>query len=436
MIPIWASRFNLALIVHVNRQMLPSSHVVPMNQALPLRLDHPSLLADAFSEFISASALLESSYRELQQKVAHLSVELADRNAALTQSLAENDRMRAALQQMIDSMPCGVLVLDTTETIVMINPEGRRLMGIASARVRTLRELSKASRINFETLAATADDEHDTELCVSNGTGKRWLAIGRRQLDGAPAKQESANAPLRSIWILRDITANKQAELEREAARRATALAEISSILAHEIRNPLASLELFAGLIAEDGGTNPQWIAHLQAGIRTLSGTVNNVLSMNGAGAPRVAPLDLIACTRGGVEFVRPIAEQANVSLTFLPSENTLTIRGNEDGIRQIILNLVCNAIRHTPAGGSVDVSIRRATLTAGAAAIVEVRDTGCGIRSEQIERLFEAGFSGTGETPGLGLAVCKRLMGQHGGTIGVSSRPNEGSNFHLEFPA
>ena len=72
---------------------------------------------------------MEASYRELQHEVAHLSVELAERNAALTRSLAENNRMRATLQQMIDSMPCGVLVLDAAETIVIINPEGRRLLG-------------------------------------------------------------------------------------------------------------------------------------------------------------------------------------------------------------------------------------------------------------------------------------------------------------------
>lgn len=407
-----------------------------MNPPVPVRLNDPRMLADAFSEFISASALLEASYRDLQQKVAHLNVELADRNAALTRSLAENDRMRAALQQMIDSMPCGVLVLDTAETIVMINPEGRRLLGLKSARIANLRALSMASHINFEALAAAPGDEHDAELCIPSASGKRWLAIGRRQLNCLPARQESSAAPLRSIWILRDITANKQAELEREAARRTMALAEISSILAHEIRNPLASLELFAGLIAEDGGGNPQWIAHLQAGIRTLSGTVNNVLSMNGAGMPRMTTLDLAACVRGSVEFVRPIADQANVALSFQPAGTALAVRGNEDGIRQIILNLVCNAIRHTPAGGGVDVGLRGETSEAGPRAIVEVRDTGCGIREEQIGRLFEPGYSGTGETPGLGLAVCKRLMMQHGGTIRVTSRLHHGSNFQLEFPA
>ena len=108
--------------------MLPSSHVAPINTIGPEALPSTRMLADAFSEFISASSLLEASYRDLQQEVAHLGVELAERNAALSRSLAENDRMRAALQQMIDSMPCGVLVLDTAETIVTINPEGRRLL--------------------------------------------------------------------------------------------------------------------------------------------------------------------------------------------------------------------------------------------------------------------------------------------------------------------
>lgn len=416
--------------------MLPSSHVVPMNPPPAAPLHSPQMLADAFSEFISASALLESSYRELQQQVAHLSVELADRNAALTRSLAENDRMRAALQQMIDSLPCGVLVLDSSETIVMINPEGRRLLDLKTARVRTLRDLSRASHINFETLATANEDQNDNELCLTTQTGKRWLAIGRRALTSTPEKQDSLRTPLRSIWILRDITANKQAEQEREAARRAATLAEISTILAHEIRNPLASLELFAGLIAEDRGENPQWIAHLRAGIRTLSGTVNNVLSLNGEGRLRFSPLDLKACVHGGVEFVQPIAEQANVSLSFEPGNDALNIEGNEDGIRQIILNLICNAIRHTPAGGKVVVSTRLRALEAGDIALIEVRDTGCGISGEQILRLFEAGFSGTGETPGLGLAVCKRLMTQHGGAIHVSSRLTEGSNFQLEFPA
>jgi signal transduction histidine kinase len=422
--------------------MLPGSHAAPINNLPPDALHSPRLLADAFSEFISASSLLEASYRDLQQEVAHLGFELAERNGALTRSLAENDRMRAALQQMIDSMPCGVLVLDTAETIVMINPEGRRLLELGSTQIKSLRDLSAVSQVDFESLVAGPDDQSghghfDNELCINSVAGKRWLAIGNRKLSCAPADQPSGNekTALQSIWILRDITANKQAEQEREAARSAMALAEISTILAHEIRNPLASMELFAGLIAEDGGQTSQWISHLRAGIRMLSGTVNNVLSIHCGTNPHLAPIDLTACVQSGVEFVRPIAEQAGVSLSFLGGDDSLEIDGNEDGLRQIILNLICNAIRHTPTGGNIYVSTRAISRDGLTRALVEITDTGCGIPASLLEHLFDAGFSANGDTPGLGLAVCKRLMTQHGGEIHLSSRVNFGSSFQLEFP-
>jgi two-component system sensor histidine kinase FlrB len=417
--------------------MLPSSHAVPINNAGVVSIHSPELLADAFSEFISASAQLEASYRDLQEEVAQLGFELAERNAALTRSLAENDRMRAALQRIIDSMPCGVLVLDTSDAIVMINPEGRRLLDLGSAHVRNLHELSAFSQIDFEYLAAGQGDRLDSEFCLSSAAGKRWLAIGNRKLSSTAASRdlEGQRASLQSVWILRDITASKQAEQEREAARNSMALAEMSTILAHEIRNPLASMELFAGLIAEDPAQTPQWVSHLRAGIRQLSGTVNNVLSIQSGGNPHRVPVDLMACLSRGVEFVQPIAEQAGVSLAFHGVVENLTILGNENVLRQIILNLICNAIRHTPAGGAIDVTLTSVSHEGITLARVDIADTGCGIPAHLIENIFDVGFSVSGDTPGLGLAVCKRLMMQHSGEIRVSSCVNRGTTFQLEFP-
>jgi two-component system sensor histidine kinase FlrB len=407
--------------------MLPSSHVIPIKGLGVDTLPNPQLLADAFSEFIAASSVLETSYRDLQEEVTRLSAELTRRNAALSSSIADNDRMRAALQQMVDSMPCGVLVLNHEARIVMINPESRRLLNLGAASVGSLHDLSALSRVDFDAISQGPSTLVESEVCVSSGAQKRWLAIGNRKLFCGPNHKPDH---LHSIWILRDITANKQAELEREAARRATALAEVSTMLAHEIRNPLASMELFAGLIEQDLGASSQWISHLRAGIRRLSGTVNNVLSLKGESKPRLAPIDLSECVRAGVEFVQPIAEQAGLTVSFSASE-TLAIEGNDGAIHQVILNIVCNAIRHTEAGGTVEVSARRA----GDRALVDIRDTGCGIPADIAEHIFEAGFSAAGETPGLGLAVCKRLMEQHRGAIKLTSRVDEGTTFHLEFP-
>ena len=116
-----------------------------------------TLLASAFTEFIAASSRLEKSYRQLQEEVSELRVELSARNAALSTSLAENERMRLDLQQIVDSMPCGVLVLDRQGEISMINPESRRLLGLNGSDFRegskaTLRQISAFSGVNLEIL--------------------------------------------------------------------------------------------------------------------------------------------------------------------------------------------------------------------------------------------------------------------------------------------
>jgi two-component system sensor histidine kinase FlrB len=195
-------------------------------------------------------------------------------------------------------------------------------------------------------------------------------------------------------------------------------------------------MELFAGLIEQDLDGTSQWISHLRAGIRRLSGTVNNVLSLNDESKSRLVPVDLAVCVQSGLVFVQPIAEQAGLVLSFIAAHDTPSIQGNEDAIHQIILNVVCNAIRHTDAGGRVAVATRRTTHDGADHALVEIEDSGCGIPESVIAHIFEAGFSANGETPGLGLAVSKRFMAQHGGEIRVSSRINEGSTFQLEFPA
>jgi two-component system sensor histidine kinase FlrB len=198
-------------------------------------------------------------------------------------------------------------------------------------------------------------------------------------------------------------------------------------------------MELFAGLIAEDSndsGQTVEWVSHLRAGIRLLSATVNNVLSIHSGNNSHLVAVDLVACMQSGVEFVRPIADQSGVILTFATGEVPLQIHGNENLLRQIILNLICNAIRHTPTGGKVAVSTRAISQQGMTRALVDVTDTGCGIPAHVLDHIFDTGFSVSGDTPGLGLAVCKRLMISHGGEIRATSHLNCGSTFELEFPA
>jgi two-component system sensor histidine kinase FlrB len=459
--------------------MLPSSHLSPMNASVidnqiegPVlghvddsRIDgnyHPQdaskdksemqarssavVLADAFSEFILACSRLEKSYFELQREVYGLGLELAERNAALNTSLAENERMRMALQQIVDSMPCGVLVVNCDGEISIINPESERMLGLDSAHFQegsptTLQQISAHSGINLElSYEGELSSATEQEFCISDSSGKRWLGIRNRRLFHQPGRERR---PDQTILILRDITAHKRAEREREAGRNAMALAEIATILAHEIRNPLASLELFAELIEQDGDRRSQWISNLRAGIRSLSGTVNNVLTFHGPGSLKLAPVRLAALIGNAIQFVQPLADQAAVSLQWSGEDGQPFVMGNESALKQVFLNLVSNAIRHTPAGGSVTVSLRTEHgATKGENyekksdyVVVEFSDTGCGIRPDQIDRIFQPGFSGSGDTSGLGLAVCASIMKQHGGGISASNGVHSGARFLLDFP-
>ena len=209
------------------------------------------------------------------------------------------------------------------------------------------------------------------------------------------------------------------------------ALAEVAALLAHEIRNPLASLELFAGLITDDPARRNEWTRHLRAGIRSLAGTVTNVLSFHSLGRMQRHSLDLAATLGAAVEFARPIAEQAGILLAFEAAPGELLVDANPGALQQVVLNLVSNAIRHTQSGGRVEIAVSASEGKARFAC----RDSGSGIPAEQLGHIFEAGFSGSGQSCGLGLAVCRQIIRQHGGEIRCSSRIGQGTIFHVELP-
>ncbi len=439
--------------------MLPTSHLVPINSAAGLQRERAARLADVFAEFIGSAARLEDCYRGLQGEVSHLRAQLEERNAALQSSMAETERMRSALQRILDSLPCGVIVLDGAHAtppqtqphhsgigdlpaakaeqrpqpqppIRLLNPEARALLGIASNPAHCGEIPGQAGQNLRAAYESTCGDESEQEFSIDTANGKRCLALRYRKLGNKGEGTDEA------VLILRDITSRKKLEEERESARNQIALVQMARMLAHEIRNPLASMELFAGLIEMQEGERSEWVSHIQAGIRKLGGIVNNVLSFNSPNPPQLTTLKLSTALAEGIEFLQPLAKQAHVTITLEDHLEGLEIAADDNAIQQVILNLATNAFRHTEPDGQLRVIASRESHPSGTRAVVEFSDTGCGIRPEYIERIFEPGFSASGHTPGLGLAVCKKIIEQHEGTISVTSRLEKGTTFRLEFPA
>jgi PAS domain S-box-containing protein len=397
-------------------------------------------LLQAFRSFAEAADSLERSYGMLRSEVARLNGELAASHAGLASSLEENRRMREHLDRILEGLPCGVLVVKAKEEISLINPEGRRLLGmIRQEEVQPAEESRAGSEIPDEwreLLQRAESSASEQEQCFRDKDGdERWLAARHAAVkDAEPGEGGEACV---SIFILRDVSDAKRLVREREKRRREQALAEMSAILAHEIRNPLGSLELFAGLLAEAGlpAECRAWVEQVQAGLRTLGATVNNVLHFHSLPAPNRAPADLGRLLDWVGGFLVPMARQARVELCLRNRLAGVWFAADRHRLEQVLLNLVLNALRAMPGGGWVEVSGQRIQHANGSAASICVTDTGPGIDPEHAAKIFQPGFSTRLDGPGLGLAVCRKIAEQHGGSLDAANRPGAGACFTLTFP-
>ncbi|HZD32132.1 MAG TPA: ATP-binding protein [Candidatus Angelobacter sp.] len=417
--------------------MLPTSHPAPINLATTGGLGSSANLAGAFAEFNAAASRLEHSYQELQKEVVQLRAILAERTQALQASHAENSQMKLVLRQILDSLPCGVLVMDEGQRVSLSNPEARRLLEVRVETLTALDDVPEPGLTPLQSILQTASQsDADAEFCISGSASSgaaspRWLAVRSCQLDATVGGSRRGQ----TIVILRDTTPQKKLEEERESARNSVALAEMSVVLAHEIRNPLASLELFAGLIVDRGDDPAPYVAQLRAGIRSLAATVNNVLRFHSGGTLQRARVPLLESLRNAVEFARPLADQRGIDLSLQAEPGEMFIGGDHNALQQVFLNLALNAFRHTDKGGWLRVSASQIQSAGGECARVAFSDNGCGIDPQTLPHIFSAGWSGSGQTPGLGLAVCRRIVEQHEGTLKVSSEPGRGTTFSMEFP-
>jgi signal transduction histidine kinase len=403
-------------------------------------------LLRAFSSFAEAAGSLERSYGLLRAEVTGLRRQLEESNASLSQSLEKNRRMRQHLNRIVEGLPCGVLAMGKDGTFSLINPEGQRLLAACDHREEK-EERSKqrpaTSEVKFQSTSALPSELQqflerarlgtiEQEQSFPAAAGRtRWLAVRHAAVPDDP---ECA-----SIFILRDVSESKRLDEEREKLRRGQALAEMSAMLAHEIRNPLGSIELFAGLLGEIDLPEEQllWVGHVQAGLRNLAATVNNVLHFHSLPPSQRAPTDLGQLLHWTQEFLSPLARQSRVEVQQRNSLHGVFLDADRHRLEQVLLNLSLNALRSMPGGGWLELSGRRLQVKSKEKeeAVIAVTDTGPGIAPENLQKIFEAGFSTRAGSPGLGLAVCRKIVEQHGGTIEAASRPGAGATFTLRFP-
>lgn len=398
-------------------------------------VDRESLL-QAFESFTHVAGSLESSYARLQGELAILRHELEIKNQDLANSLAENKRIKTYLAGLLEDLPCGVLAVDAEFRLRFANPIVHQLLISKSENARDLAAVPESLRLILEEIASEGPGAERLWTLDTPEGKKVFAVIWALRSQTGPAGGER-------VFILRDATGQMRLEEERDVSRRMKALAEMTALLAHEIRNPLGSLELFAGLIKE-AAADPeigQWAVHMQAGLRALSATVNNVLHFHSMGPAQLAPVNAVRLLADTVEFLQPLALQRGMGIEFTPRRIEVLISASAHHLQQVFFNLAINAFRAMPAGKRLKISVgvedesSNSLEGVGRCARIDFEDEGAGIDPARISRIFEAGFSTASGSPGLGLAVAKRIVANHGGTIAVASEPGKGAAFTLRLP-
>lgn len=399
----------------------------PSSEAIAL---DPNSLAQAFESFTHVAGSLENSYALLQRELARLRRELEIKNSDLAKSLVENQRMRTYLAGILEVLPCGVLAVDSDFRLCFANPEVARLLG-CEAEAGLSSGLPLPDTFSF-LLKRIAAEPAGAEKTWALEAGERFIAVT------CVAQSSHIHGRGERVFILRDVTEQKRLEEEREFARRMQALAEMTAVLAHEIRNPLGSLELFAGLIKDatpDHSDVSQWIVHMQAGLRALSATVNNVLHFHSRLPSQPVPLDVVKLLAETIEFLQPLALQRGMGIRFIPVEKEILVPADAHRLQQVFFNLTINAFRAMLPGKCLNIRAGQERSDGSHMARIDFEDQGVGIAPEQLERIFDPGFSTVKGSPGLGLAVSKRVIAQHKGRIGVESEPGKGTTFSLYLP-
>ncbi|OOZ42121.1 hypothetical protein BOW53_00640 [Solemya pervernicosa gill symbiont] len=349
----------------------------------------------------------------LERRIAKLTRELALARRGHQQQMAEKTHQLNRLEEIIEALPGGVVVLDGIGNIRAYNPIvaemfGQPLQGIAWQEVLARKQLP---------------DQSEQEGVALQG-GRR-VVVSVRQLTSEPGV----------ILLLHDVTESHQLEQTANRQQRLAAMGEMSASMAHQIRTPLASALLYTShlkrpALKEDGRIR---IADkIRARMIEMERMVNDMLRFaRGGDSTVINEIDLNALLDALQQTLDPQLEQSGAQLHIERCEQAVTFSGNYEAILGMLLNLATNALQVATSTPVLDVG-----LTVSERSIrFSVADNGPGIAAEQQARIFDPFYTTRADGTGLGLAVARSVVEAHHGEIRVDSKPGEGACFTITLP-
>jgi two-component system phosphate regulon sensor histidine kinase PhoR len=340
---------------------------------------------------------------------------------------------RADAARVLTYVADAVLLLDRADVVRLWNPAAESITGIASAAVlgRPPAEVIPGWREAVDSIpisTSPAPGHPEVMIPIEIEQGERWIAISGVKFFGG------------TVYAFRDVTEGRQLE-ELKADFIATA--------SHELRTPLAAVygaaqTLLRHDFALDEAGRERFVSLIAEESERLGRIVNEILLANQLDSGRVdlgsEPFDPVELVERAVEAARAHAPP-EISIEPVAPESVPFVAADRDKVRQVIVNLIENAMKYSPDGGRIEVGLQSGQSSEEETVIFYVKDEGIGIPSNELARIFEKFYRldpqmtrGVGGT-GLGLYICSELVHRMGGNIWVESSEGQGSTFLLELP-
>ena len=370
---------------------------------------------------------------------------------------------RELLQVTLKSIGDAVIATDLAGRISFINPTAENITGWKSVEI-TGRPLEEIFKIINEDSRETVESPFTAVVRegLTIGLANHTLLLTR---SGAEIPIEDSGAPIRDekgkivgvIIVFHDVSERREAERDREvllkseqAARREAELAgrlkdEFLATVSHELRTPLSAILGWATMLKNNqltGSDAPKALEVIERNAKAQGEIINDLLDVSQITTGKLSidkkPVEIGTLIKASAESLRPLAKAKSIDFTLVVEADGFFVLGDAPRLRQIVLNLVSNAVKFTPAGGRVKVRADRQAENIR----ITVSDSGIGIDEKFLPFIFDKFRQGDASTTrphgglGLGLSIVRYLVGLHGGEISAASRGvGEGAVFTIRLP-
>jgi two-component system sensor histidine kinase PilS (NtrC family) len=381
----------------------------------------------AFSAVARLTGYLAQSLHRSDQNLRAASTAIAD--------------LQAFNQLVIDSMSGGLAATDADGRIVMFNRAAEAITGHHAALVR--------GQLAADILQLPGELGGALAEVVATGRGRRVIYPFTLR-DSSQLQMGLTLGPLMTangagyLFTFQDVTELKRLEREAETQKRLAAVGQMAAGIAHEIRNPLASMSGSMQVLRQELELEPDQAALFDIVLREsdrLNQTIRDFLSYARPSQGQTAAVDMATVVRDAARLLRNSPDCTAAHQIECAADGATTLHAVEAQMRQIVWNLATNALRAMPTGGTLRLHVgvngsRDAASVGGPAVVLSVSDDGVGIPAEDLDRIFQPFHGGFAKGAGLGLAIVHRIVSDQGGSIAVHSQAGRGTTIDVILPA